>query len=180
MDHDHHDCRAPAPRSRRGFLQTIVLGGGATLFSTLAPRVARAAGAVDAVVLSCMDYRLADDLDRYMDGRGMTGKYDQLVLAGASLGVLTDQRPDWGETFWQHIDIAKQLHHIHEIIVIDHRDCGAYKTFLGEAAVKDPATELATHTLYLRKFRDQAKARHPDLEVELGIMGLDGKVEGVS
>lgn len=174
-------CTAvPPAASRRRFLQTIALGGGATLLSTLSPMPARAAGSVDAVVLSCMDYRLADDVDAYMAGRGLTGKYDQLVLAGAALGVLTDKQPAWGPTFWQHVQIAKDLHHIHEIIVLDHRDCGAYRVFLGEALVRDPTTELSTHTLYLRKFRDEAGARFPDLKVELGIMALDGKVTTIT
>jgi carbonic anhydrase len=173
----HH--AAPPAHSRRRFLQTIALGGGAILFSTLPPTGARA-GQAAALLLTCMDYRLTDETVAYMDGRGLHDSYDHVVLAGASLGALTDKYPEWGKAFRDHVAIAKALHHIHKVIVIDHRDCGAYKTFLGEAAVKDLATETATHATYLRRLRDAIKADHPDLEVELGIMGLDGKVEAVS
>lgn len=176
-----HSCihAAPAPGSRRRFLQTIALGSGAALLSTLPASGARA-GQAAVLLLTCMDYRLANEVVAYMDGRGLRDNYDHVVLAGASLGALTDRYPEWGKTFRDHVGIAIALHHIHKVIVIDHRDCGAYRVFLGEAAVGDAAAETASHTLYLHKLRDALKADHPELEVELGIMALDGKVETVS
>ncbi len=180
-DHDCHHLASPETElARRGFLTKIALGAGAAMFMSFLPGVSRAAGAADALLLSCMDYRLADDIVKYMDGRGMNGKYDHVVLAGASLGALTDKQKAWGETFWAHLDVAIKLHQIHKVIVMDHRDCGAYKVFLGEAVVKDAATELTTHTTYLRQMRDQIKAKYATLEVELLIMSLDGKVETIA
>ncbi len=169
-------CEAYVSPSRRKFLQTIGLGGGAMLLSTLAPGVALA-GQADALLLTCMDYRLTDDIDRYMSGRGMTDKYDHVVLAGASLGVLTDKKPAWGEVFWDHLEVAKALHHIHEVIVLDHLDCGAYRVFLGDDAVKTRQAEHLAHDGYLRRLKAEIGRRHPDLQVEIGIMSLDGKVE---
>lgn len=172
------DCTSAhvnAPMSRRGAFRVLALGGGAALL--LAGRAR--AGHCEVLLLSCMDYRLNDDLVAYMDGRGLKDDYDHVILAGASLGALTDQRPDWGKTFWEHLDAAIALHHIARVMVIDHRDCGAYRLFLGEAAVKDPATELASHETQLRRLRDAIKGRHPELEVELGLMALDGTVQAV-
>ncbi|MDB5433599.1 MAG: hypothetical protein JWP35_4715 [Caulobacter sp.] len=169
----------PAAGSRRRFLQTIALGGGAVLLSTL-PSGGTKAGQAGVLLLTCMDYRLTNEVVAYMDGRGLRDNYDHVVLAGASLGALTDRYPEWGKTFRDHVGIAIALHHIHKVMIIDHRDCGAYRVFLGEAAVKDVATETASHTLYLHKLRDALKADHPELEVELGIMALDGKVETLS
>ncbi len=57
--------------SRRRFLQTLALGGGAVLLSTLPAAGARAAGAVDALLLTCMDYRLENEILAYMDGGGV-------------------------------------------------------------------------------------------------------------
>lgn len=172
-------CEAFESPSRRAFLQKISLGGGAMLLSTLAPGLARADGEVDALLLTCMDYRLLDAIGVYMNGRGLEKRYDHVILAGASLGVLTDKR-NWSQAFWEHVDIAKALHKIHKVIVIDHWNCGAYKAFLGEEAVKDPPTELTTHTRYLRALKAQLYARYPDLESEIGIMALDGKVQLLS
>jgi carbonic anhydrase len=166
-------CRHP---TRRG----LTLGAAASLGLSALPLVARASGQADAVLLTCMDYRLENEILAYMDGLGMRDKYDHVVLAGASLGALTPKMPDWGKTFWQHLDIAIQLHHVHEVIVLDHRDCGAYKTFLGEDAVKTPADELAVHTRYMHRLKSEIGTRHPSLGVELGLMALDGNVEKIA
>ena len=132
MGADMHDCCSrPAPAvSRRALVGTVALGGGASLIWTAAPGRARAAE-VDSLLLTCMDYRLENEILAYMDGRGLRDNYDHVVLAGASLGVLAKAKPGWGRTFWDHLDTAIQLHHIHRVIVLDHRDCGAYRLFLG-------------------------------------------------
>lgn len=165
--------------SRRGFAK-LVLGAGAALWVGFRPGIVRAAGDTEALLLSCMDYRLIDDIVRYMDGRGMTNKYDHVILAGASLGVLQDKNLSWGQTFWDHVKVALDLHHIRKVMIMDHRDCGAYKVFLGPEAVKDAAAETAVHAAKLKALGGQVKARHPGLEVELLLMGLDGKVEAVA
>jgi carbonic anhydrase len=173
------DHQTPTLRSRRSALRTIALGGGATLLTTL-PLVARASGHVDVLLLSCMDYRLMDEVCSYMQGRGLKDAYDHVILAGASLGALVDKRPDWGRTFFQHVDVAIELHKIKKVMVIDHKDCGAYRVFLGEEAVSTPEKELKAHTHYLRKLRAVIGKRRPALEVELGLMDLDGKVETIT
>lgn len=181
MSHHEHGCCRPAGSisDRRRFLTLAALGAGVSLLTPIAPRPAEA-GQADALLLSCMDYRLLDEIVAYMNGRGMRDKYDHVILAGAGLGALTDKRPDWGAAFWQHVDVAKQLHHIHKLIVMDHRDCGAYREFLGVDYGKDPKAETEIHTKYLRAFAVAAKERHPELEVELLLMSLDGKVEEVA
>jgi carbonic anhydrase len=138
-----------------------------------------AAGHTDALLLTCMDYRLVDSVGTYMNGRSMKGKYDQVILAGASLGAVTPKFPAWNTTFWEHLDTAVKLHAIHKVIVIDHRDCGAYNLVFNDDFAKDPAKELAIHSKTLHDLRDQIGKKHKDLEVELGLMALDGKVEAI-
>lgn len=171
----HQACLSRSP-SRRRVLEVLALGGGASLLVAARAEAAQC----DVLLLSCMDYRLIDDLIAFMDARGLRGNYDHVILAGASLGVLTDRHPDWGRTFWEHVDAAIQLHHINKIMVVDHRDCGAYRLLLGDAAVKDPATELATHTEQLHRLRAEIKRLHPELEVELGFMELTGEVATIA
>lgn len=127
-----------------------------------------------------MDYRLTDDIVRYMDGRGMTDKYDHVVLAGASLGALTNKFTEWGKTFRDHLHVAIDLHQIHQVIILDHRDCGAYKTILGEDFAKDPAKETQVHAQYLGRLAADISVLHPDLAVETLLMNLDGSVEVVT
>jgi carbonic anhydrase len=111
-----------------------------------------------------------------MDGRGMTNNYDHIGLAGAALGALNAARMRWRDTFWQHLDVAIELHHIRKVIVLDHRDCGAYRTFLGEAAVAEASVEIATHRDHLQTLERAIRIRHPRLEVELLLMELSGQV----
>lgn len=167
--------------ARRKFLQLAALGGGVSLLAatSLLPQ-ARAAGATDALLLSCMDFRLMDDIERYMSGRGLRDKYDHVVLAGASLGAITDKYPAWNKTFWEHLDIAIKLHNIHTVVVLDHRDCGAYKVILGPEHAKEPKLEKDTHAAQLKKLQGMINEKYPKLKVETLLMALDGKVETVS
>ncbi len=165
---------------RRAFLRVGVLGGGASLLAlTLAGRSARAAE-TDALLLSCMDYRLIDETERYMSGRGLRNKYDHIILAGASLGAITEKYPAWNQTFWEHLEVAIQLHQINKVILLDHRDCGAYKVILGEDFAKDRAKETAIHAEQLRDLSKRVLAQYPSLQVELLLMSLDGKVEKIA
>jgi hypothetical protein len=183
-DHCKHDLGehdlATLAKGRRKFLQLAALGGGASLMLAGMTTPARAAGGTDALLLSCMDYRLMDNIEDYMSGRGMRDKYDHVVLAGASLGAVTDKYPAWNKTFWEHLDIAITLHSIHKVIVMDHRDCGAYKVILGPEHAKDPKVERDTHATQLAKIKTMIAAKHPKLEIELLLMSLDGKVEVVA
>lgn len=157
-----------------------MLAGGASLLTLAVPGDrAGAAGKVDALLLTCMDYRLLDDTARYMNERGLRGRYDQVILAGASLGAVTSKYPAWNETFWQHLDLAIQLHGVHQVIVMDHRDCGAYRLILGEDLSTDAAREKAVHAKYLDELRRQIRARHADLQVELLLINLKGAVEKI-
>lgn len=172
-------CSGLPANSRRHFLTLAAIGAGAALLTPAIARPARAAGSIEALLLNCMDYRLVDDVTRYMDGRGLTNQYDQVILAGASLGALTEKAPAWGPTFWEHVQVAIDLHHIKKVMIMDHRDCGAYKVFLGMDLAGDPAKETAVHTEYLQKLGGMVKTKFPQLGVELMLMSLDGSVQQI-
>jgi carbonic anhydrase len=160
---------------RRSFLTLATAASGATLLFSAAP--ARAASKAEALLLSCIDYRLVNDTHNFMDGLGMTDKYDHLVIAGASVGVLHEGFAAWHETFWTHLEVAIALHGIHKVIVLDHRDCGAYKIAHGAEHAADPAAEFTLHTEQMNKLAAMVKERRPELEFEGFLMALDGSVE---
>lgn len=170
----------PVEQTRRTFLQLTALGGGVSLLVSLLPGATQAAGKTEALLLSCMDYRLTHHTEQYMSGRGLREQYDHIVLAGAALGAITNKYPAWNKTFWEHLDIAIQLHSIHKVIVLDHRDCGAYKVILGEDFARNPAKERDVHAVQLKQLASLIKERHPKLETELLLMSLDGKVEKIT
>ncbi|HPF59538.1 MAG TPA: twin-arginine translocation signal domain-containing protein [Candidatus Competibacteraceae bacterium] len=180
--------------NRRRFIQLAALGGGVTLLGlatpwrlaqaetghSAKPSAAPAAHGTEALLLSCMDYRLIDDIVKYMDGRGLTNQYDHVILAGASLGAVTSEFKSWNKTFWEHLKIAIDLHHINRVILMDHRDCGAYKVILKADFAKDPALEQNVHGKYLRDLEKAVHKNYPKLEVETLLMNLDGTVQTIA
>jgi hypothetical protein len=166
---------------RRTLLRAAAIGGAvAALGLTARVPPALASGQAEAMLLTCMDFRLMDDIVRYMDRRKLTDKYDHVILAGASLGAQTDKYPAWGKTFWEHLEVAIQLHHIERVIVMDHRDCGAYKVILGQDFAKDPKAELAVHTQQLKSIEAAIRAKYPKLGVDLLLMDLKGQVQMIA
>jgi hypothetical protein len=165
--------------ARRDFVKLAALGGGVTLVAPMAGALAAGKG-IEAVVLSCMDYRVMDSLAVWLHKRGYRNNYDHLVLAGASLGALVKQQPAWGETFWSHLQIAIDLHSVKKAIIVDHRDCGAYNVFVSKDHAKTRAAETAIHAKYLRRLRGEIAKRQPKLGVELYLMDLDGSTETIS
>lgn len=170
---------------RRRFLGSLLISGGAALLApALWPGVAFAAGHTDVLLLSCMDYRLVGKTRRYMVRQGLGDKkYDQIVLAGASLGAVTGKFPEWNKTFWDELGLAIDLHHIHKVMILDHRDCGAYKEIFGKDFAKDPVEETRIHTEQLRELRKQIDDKYvahvPHLKVELLLMNLAGSVQEI-
>lgn len=179
----HHpvaDCHTDTPRlGRRDFVRLATLGSGAALLGSFLPQTALAAGGTDVLLLSCMDYRLVDDTERFMAGRGLRNQYDHIVLAGASLGAITDKFPAWQITFWEHLKVAIDLHHIKKVMILDHRDCGAYKVVLGQDFGKMPDEETKIHAETMLDLRRKILDKYPNLAVETFLMALDGSVQQV-
>jgi hypothetical protein len=159
---------------RRAFMK---LAGAAGVTAAYPFMALAAEGNYEAMALSCIDPRFPELTLNYMKSRGLLGKYSQFVIAGASIGVVAPAFKDWQKAFWDNLAASMQLHHIPKVIAINHRDCGAAKIAYGEAKVANPQVETETHQAALMEFRRQVNERQPNLAVETGLMGLDGKVE---
>jgi len=142
------------------------------------PGAAQAA-TVTALGITCIDYRLVDDGVAFFNSQHLQGDYDEVALAGASLAAVSDKFPSSNAAFWDHIGIAKTLHHIKKVIVVDHRDCGAFKVAFGKDYKGDHAGETAQHKTVMEQVKARLAKTHPDLASEFYIMGLDGKTERV-
>jgi hypothetical protein len=172
---------------RRRFLELAGTAGAAAVLTTglnlgltnVPSLFAADAHEVEALVLTCMDFRLVNEVGFLLNEHGLVNKYDQIILAGATLGVATDKFPAWAETFWKHLELAIQLHSIKRVIAIDHRDCGAFKLAFGKDFGKLPDEETQIHTKTMADFRDMVKKKQPNIEVELLLMWLDGHVQPI-
>lgn len=132
------------------------------------------------LVISCVDFRLRDETEQLMrEQLGLLDDYDELVLPGASLALTAEDYPHWRKTAEDVIGLLEKLHHISQVIILDHRDCGAYKLVKGKEHALDRATETHVHQLEFQKVRGVLKKRFPHLKVYTLIMGMDGVVENL-
>jgi len=175
----HSACTCCADLLRRRFdrRQFLVMGGTVGLAAALPGAAWGATGHYEAMVLNCIDPRFPNLIRDYTNQRGLTGKYSHFVIAGASIGVVAPKFKDWQKAFWDNLAASMQLHNIPKVIAINHRDCGAARLAYGEAKVANAAAETTTHRAALAEFRKQVARRHPKLQVETGLMALDGSVE---
>lgn len=141
-----------------------------------AANLATAPQQAEALVLNCMEYRLIAAVADYLDTRGLRGRYDQISLAGGALGIMSDKTAPWADAFWTHVALARKLHGIRRVIVIDHRDCRACKTLIDQDCAKHHEYEMAIHMKSMEAFADEIKTREPGLEVEVLLMDMDGSV----
>ena len=159
---------------RRWLLRSL----GITGLAASLPISARAAeGEYDAMLLSCIDPRMVAPVYKYMQGRGLSGKYSQFCIAGAAIAVVAPKFKAWRPAFWDNTATSLQLHRINKIIAIDHRDCGAARVAYGDDSIATPQVETRTHRAVLEEFREAVAKHHPQLAVVTGLMALDGSIE---
>lgn len=123
------------------------------------------------VLLSCMDLRLMSELTEFMERDNLTNRYDHLIFAGASLGVLHESSPGvqpWRDTFFDHLSVALQLHQPHDVYLVEHRNCGAYIKFLGqdhdfdEEKVADMKREREVHAACAHRLAGEIALWYPE------------------
>lgn len=112
-----------------------------------------------ALVVSCVDCRLLDDLVRFLDHDNLTNRYYHLTFAGCSLG-LSSSAPEyhpsctkrrehactafnlstWKQELYDHLRLVLTLTkgELTDVYIVEHADCGAYKAFLGVDYYADP------------------------------------------
>ncbi|MBN1565937.1 MAG: hypothetical protein JXA10_19000 [Anaerolineae bacterium] len=114
----------------------------------------------DVIVVACIDFRFQRALDTWLAAHIKHGNYDRVGIAG---GV-----KNWDVVMPQ-ITLAKQLHNIRRVILINHEDCGAY----GAAGTREK------HEADLRAARAAVLRDFPGMEVDLLFARLAGGIERV-
>ena len=124
------------------------------------------------LLLTCIDLRYPDVIHARMEPK-FHKLYDHVCLAGAGLAPVVDfgadRKPHWEQTFLEHVAISIALHSITKVVVMDHRDCGAYRKF-GLLAKEDNGTakEKAVHFQQMKRLKTLVKREFP----QLGFHGI--------
>jgi hypothetical protein len=125
----------------------------------------------------CSDPRIWRPTINYMKGRELDGKYREFAIDGGAIGLVAEQYRDSNKEFWDDLAAAVTWRQTSRIIALNHRDCSAAKIAYGLVKTTDRLIETEMHRYALKEFRKQVAERHADLDVEIGLMALDGKVE---
>lgn len=127
-----------------------------------------------ALILHCMDFRFIHEIVHFMKREGLIDQYDDLGLAGGAKNLADPTEPSDREVVLREIELAKNLHGVSTVYLINHRDCGAYGK-----AFASPQAETERHNADLRKAKDLLKGQFPDLQVKtiLATLQEPGRVE---
>lgn len=162
------------------------------------------------MLLSCMDQRLLDNVVDFMNELNLQNRYDQVIFAGAAMGAAqlftplfpTEPAPPksppplfWRDMFFDHLVTAIEGldRPIHDIFLLEHMDCGAYKELHPEPNVRrrykachnaagwrtfhtDEATAFAAKVVEFCNGRSQRKL-WKEMRVWSLLMDLRGQVE---
>ncbi|MGJ0510851.1 hypothetical protein [Methylocystis sp.] len=130
----------------------------------------------EVLLVTCIDFRFIEKVMNLIDCAGLTGKFDYVILAGAELGPVVDYPPDpkphWQKFFLDHLALSKRLHNIKKVLVLGHRDCGAYREFELLPEDPDPQAEYACHAAQAKKFEALVKNFDCTLGVDKYLLSL--------
>jgi hypothetical protein len=84
------------------------------------------------IVLHCIDFRFIHLIKQNLNIMKLHTNYDEIVLAGSSLHINCNHTDcqynnTFRDYFHKHVNIAKTLHNISDVIIIEHENCLAYK-----------------------------------------------------
>lgn len=115
----------------------------------------------EAIIITCIDFRLQEVINNWISQNFAPKTFDRMAIAGGvkNLGLILTQ-----------IEIAKKLHGIHRVILINHEDCGAY----GQEGTPEK------HAQDLQNAKEKILSQFPDLEVDTYYLKLDGKFDLVN
>lgn len=142
------------------------------------------------LVLGCMDLRLTDNLLDFLNFDNLQNRYDHVIMGGTSLlctqknKKLLKKDPatnyaNWRQVFYDHLSIARTLHGIEDVYIVEHQDCGAYKNFLDPKKV-DMSTlvlEKKWHKTFSVELADDIQKETPELNVHCFFIDLRGNIE---
>ncbi len=131
-----------------------------------------------ALVMGCMDYRFVDYSIRKMEEE-FGYEFDYIATAGSELFVINGAgtRLHYRNTFYDNLQLAIALHHIHTVAIISHEDCGAYKSIYGD--FPSPREEKDKHIENLNILKIEIASIYPTLSFQGYYQYANYKIERV-
>ena len=128
------------------------------------------------LVITCIDFRFRSSIRKWLlEKENLDGDFDLISVAGACKDLAGDESGPPGRYILNQVLLSKKLHHVKEVILINHQNCGAY----GDRVVSGSAEELAIHRADLEKAKSLICQASPDLTVRACFVKLDGVVSEI-
>ena len=129
-----------------------------------------------AAILFCMDLRLHDHLHSFMSDQGLDEDgTDVIRVAGAVKNLVRPVHERDREFVLDQLRTAHRIHHVCQLYVVNHEDCGAY----GPEDIPDTAEELAVHREDLLAAQELLQREFEAVEVIPYFMWLSGQTEQI-
>jgi carbonic anhydrase len=132
---------------------------------TVSPAAARSD--CDTLVITCIDYRFAVANQGFINETlGLKDNYDHISIPGSIYNLVN---PETSELVFSKFALSVRLHLINRVVIIGHRDCGAYG---GSASFGSEIAEYETLVADLRNARALLIEKYPTLQVDLFLESL--------
>ena len=163
--------------TRRAFTNAAVIAGTATCLPSFP---AWPAGTADALCIMCIDHRLVNGGIGFFNAQFPAPRsYDLAAFAGASLAGVLSKFPESVPGFWKQIELAKALHDIRKVVVLDHLECGAFQQQFNDGKPMEQTAEIVAHEATMRDVRKAFRELYPTgMGLEFFIMHVENDRPG--
>lgn len=127
-------------------------------------------------IITCMDFRFQDKIQKYIKNQGWLGSCDEIIIAGASRDLVKPLEPFHKESIIRQINLSVKLHDPDEIIIIDHQDCGGYAQDQTILSGLETAKDQTEHKIYAKRAYEILKKDYPDKIVSIYYIAFSGEV----
>lgn len=114
------------------------------------------------LLIRCIDFRLTKPIHTWLESQGLSDQCDVVSWAGSAQNLSNGL--DQAQDILGQIKLAKKLHQIERVIIMNHGDCGAYG---GRSAFDTEDHELSQHRADLNEARKKILAEIPEIQVRL-------------
>lgn len=123
-----------------------------------------------ALILHCMDFRFGEAIKNWLAENHLLNDCDLVSLTGASKGLANPKNPSETDIILHQIEISTILHHISQIILMNHTDCGAYG---GRDAFESIESENSQHVSDMKKAKAIILEKFPELQIKIVLAKIN-------
>lgn len=129
-----------------------------------------------ACIISCMDFRFHDQIQKFLKDQGYLGHSDEIAIAGGSRDFIFPVEESDGKYIWKQLGLSIKLHDPDEIVFIDHQDCGGYAQDGTIPNGLDLQSDRKQHQKFFEKLKLKINQAFPGKKVSFYHAALDGEI----